>query len=306
MATRMHENELDIDEPLVRRLLAGQFPRWAELPLREMPRAGTDNALFRLGEDMLIRLPRIDWAAGQAEREARWLPELAGKLPLAIPAPIATGTAAEGYPWGWSIVPWLPGDTPTRENISDLDEAARSLGAFIAAMGRVDASDGPPAGKQNFGRGLPLEHRDEAVRERVPEWEDDFAPAAMLAVWERALAAPVWRGPPVWLHGDLHPGNMLVHEGRLSAIIDWGALGVGDPAVELMPAWNLFDARSRQVFRDAVGADDAMWDRGRGWALSMGVMALPYYRYTNVPFVEQARQTIATVLEEFEQSHVGA
>jgi aminoglycoside phosphotransferase (APT) family kinase protein len=128
----------------------------------------------------------------------------------------------------------------------------------------------------------------------------------MLAVWERALAAPVWRGPPGWLHGDLHPGNMLVHEGRLSAIIDWGALGVGDPAVELMPAWNLFDARSRQVFRDAVGADDAMWDRGRGWALSMGVMALPYYRYTNVPFVEQARQTIATVLEEFEQSHVGA
>ncbi len=298
MTTRMHENELDIDEPLVRRLLRAQFPQWADLPLTELPRAGTDNALFRLGGEMLVRLPRIDWAAGQAEREHRWLPMLAPHLPLRIPTPIGLGEAAERYPWGWSIVPWLPGENPTRENIRDLDEGARLLARFVTAMGRIDTSDGPRAGKANFGRGLPIAHRDAAFRERIAEWEEEFPAAALLSVWERALAAPAWEGAPAWLHGDLHPGNMLAHAGQLSAVIDFGALGVGDPAVEMMPAWNLFDARSRQVFREAVGAGDALWDRGRGWALSMSVMTLPYYRYTNPRIVDMGRDTIAAVLED--------
>ena len=306
MAARMHENELDIDEALVRRLLHGQFPRWANLPLQELPRAGTDNALFRLGEEMVVRLPRIDWAAGQAEKDHRWLSRLAPHLPLAIPVPVALGEAGETYPWRWSICPWLPGENPTRENVTDLDQAALDVAGFVRAMWRIDTAGGPGPGRKNAGRGGPLATRDDMVRRSLPEWETEFDGRALRAIWDEALAAAEWDAAPVWVHGDLHPGNMLTCEGRICAVIDFGTLGVGDPAVEMIFAWYFLDRRSRAIYRKALDLDEAAWARGRGWAVSMALGTLPYYRDTNPGILAMARRALRQLLEDSGRPVAGA
>lgn len=298
---KMHVEELEVDPLLVRRLLAGQFPQWAGLPLRSVPSAGTDNAIFRLGDDLAVRLPRIHWAAGQVEKEWRWLPRLAPHLPLAVPAPLALGAPAEGYPWHWSVCRWIAGENATLDRLSDPREAAADLAGFIAALRGIDAADGPAAGEHNFRRGVPLAARDVEVRAALAALralpgliDTDAATAA----WDEALETPAWGGPPVWLHGDLQPGNLLARDGRLRAVIDFGGLGVGDPACDLLPAWNLLPADARQVFRDALAVDDGAWARGRGWALLVGLLALPYYKETNPPLAAMARKTIDAVLTD--------
>jgi aminoglycoside phosphotransferase (APT) family kinase protein len=294
----MHTDEVETDASLVRRLLATQFPQWSDLPIERIQSAGTDNAIYRLGDDMAVRLPRIHWATAQPEKEQRWLPKLAPHLPLAIPVPIATGNPGEGYPWHWSVVPWMPGEAWTVDRIGDLCEAAADLARFIAALQRIDSTDGPPAGPENFYRGVPLATRDAGFRAAVAAAGDMVDAGAMIAAWEAALAAPPWDGPPVWVHGDLsRPGNLIVNDGRLSAVIDFGCLGVGDPACELAAAWSLFSGESRDVFRAALPFDAATWARGRGWALR-AVGALPYYQDTNPAIVAGAQHTIAEVLAD--------
>jgi aminoglycoside phosphotransferase (APT) family kinase protein len=296
-ARKMHADEVETDVPLVRRLLAAQFPRWADLPIGPVPSAGTDNALYRLGEEMVVRLPRIHWAVGLVEKEQEWLPRLAPHLPLSVPVPLAMGKPAEGFPRPWSVYRWLEGENATADRIGDLREAAADLAHFITDLQRIDPTGGPPSGPANFFRGVPLAARDAGVRAAIAAWEGMVDTGALTAAWDAALQAPVWHGPPVWIHGDLSSGNLLVQRGRLSAVIDFGCLGVGDPAADLIVAWTLFSGESRDVFRAALRVDDATWARGRGWALTR-VGALPYYRDTNPVLVASARHAIDEVLAE--------
>lgn len=297
-AGKMHADEVDTDVSLVRRLLAAQFPRWAHLPIEPVPSAGTDHAIYRLGEEMAVRLPRIQRATGQVEKERRWLPRLAPHLPLAVPVPLARGSPAEGYPWHWAVSSWLAGETATIGRIADLRRAAADLVQFIAALQRIDPTGGPPAGAHNFFRGVPLAERDAGVRAAIAALDSMLDTDAVTAAWEAALRAPVWQGPSVWIHGDLSPGNLLVERGRLSGVIDFGGLGVGDPACDLMIAWTLFSGESREAFRTALAVDGATWARGRGWALSWALIFIPYYVDTNPVGVANARRTIDEVLAD--------
>ncbi len=290
---KMHDGEVETDAALVGRLLAAQFPQWAGLPIAPLHSAGTDNAIYRLGDDMAVRLPRIESATGQVEKERRWLPLLAPRLPLPIPVPLATGTPGAGYPWQWAIYQWIEGENATIARIADLGQAARDLARFIAALQRIDPVGGPPS-----SRGDPLATRDEDTRDAIASLAGLLDTDAATAAWEAALQAPIWDGPPVWTHGDLQPLNLLVKGGRLSAIIDFGILGVGDPACDLIVAWSLLSAEARAVLRTALPVDDATWARGRGWALSVGLIALPYYQHTNPALADISRRAIAEVLAD--------
>ena len=292
----MHENEVGTDPALVRRLLAAQFPQWAGLPIEPVGSPGTDNAIYRLGDKLAVRLPRIEWAAGQPALDARWLPALAPLLPLPIPVPLATGAPGAGYPWSWSVVPWLEGDTAYAEPIADLGRAATDLAAFVAALHRLDPADGPPPGTSAFSRGEPLQRRDKATRAAIASLGDAVDTDAVTAAWDAALGAPVWEGAPVWLHGDLDARNVLVQDDRLSGVIDFGCLSVGDPACDVAVVWKMLSAETRAIFRTALAIDDATWARSRGWALSQALIALPYYTMeTNPVLVTEARRWIAAL-----------
>jgi aminoglycoside phosphotransferase (APT) family kinase protein len=293
---KMHIGEVDTDAALVGRLLAGQFPQWADFPIELVHSAGTDNALYRLGDDMVVRLPRIHGAAGQVDKEHRWLPRFAARLPLAVPVPLAKGAPGEGYPWHWSVYRWLEGESATIEPIADTRQAATELARFIAALQRIDPTGGPPAGPHNSFRGVPLAARDAATRTAISTLHGTLDAPAATAAWDAALQAPAWHDPPVWIHGDLQAGNLLTLNGRLRAVIDFGCLGVGDPACDLIVAWNLLSAEARDVFRAVLQVDDATWARGRGWALSVGLIALPYYETTNPALAEISRYAIDEVL----------
>lgn len=296
MAATMHADEVETDASLVRRLLSAQFPRWADLPITAVPSAGTDNAIYRLGDHRAVRLPRIHWAAGQAEKEQRWLPALAPLLPLAIPHPLVLGEPGEGYPWRWSVQRWLAGENATIERLAAPADAAVELARFIIALHRIAPADGPPAGPGNFFRGVPLVLRDAPTRAAIAALQGLIDTDAVTAVWDSALRSPAWREPPVWVHGDLSSGNLLAMRGHLSAVIDFGCLGVGDPACDLIVAWSLFSGASREAFRATLAVDDAAWARGRGWALSGALIALPYYMHTNPTIVSNAWRTIDAAL----------
>ncbi|HEX2184474.1 MAG TPA: aminoglycoside phosphotransferase family protein [Chloroflexota bacterium] len=299
-AGKMHADEVGTDVALVGRLLAAQFPQWADLPIAPVPSAGTDNALYRLGDDMVARLPRIQAATGQVDKEQRWLPRLAPLLPLAIPVPLAQGAPGEGYPWRWSVYRWLEGETATLERIAEPRQAARDLARFIVALQRIDPAGGPLPGMHNSFRGVPLAVRDTQTRAAIASLDGMLDTGAVTAAWEAALRTPAWHGPPVWIHGDLQAGNLLAVKGRLSAVIDFGCLGVGDPACDLMVAWNLLPAETRGIFRAALAVDEATWARGRGWALLIGLLALPYYQHSNPVLAAIARRAIGEVLADHE------
>ncbi|MEU5708081.1 aminoglycoside phosphotransferase family protein [Streptomyces flaveolus] len=293
---KMREGEVDIDPPLVGRLIARQFPEWSALPVRRLDSSGTENAMFRLGTGLVVRLPRHPGAVADVRHEQRWLPRLGPLLPVATPEPAGLGAPGEGFPWPWSVYRWLDGRNPVAGAVAEPERLAERLGAFVAALRRIDPHDGPPA-----SRGVPLTARDEPTRAalaRLTALTDRIDTAAVTALWEEALRAPAHAGPPAWAHGDLSPGNVLVEGDRLSAVIDFGCAGVGDPAVDLIVAWNLLPASARDTFRKAVGADDAQWARGRGWALSISLIQLPYYWHTNPVLAENSRHVIAELLAE--------
>lgn len=290
----MHADELHTDVPLVRRLLAAQFPEWAALPIERVPSSGTDNALYRLGNDMVVRLPRIHWAVAGVDKEQEWLPRLAPLLPVAVPVPLAKGIPAEGYPWPWSVYRWLDGENPTVDRIADPASLAGDLAQFVESLHRIEVTGGPPA-----TRGVPLALRDDPTRTAIAALQGMLDTHATTAAWDAALQTPAWSGPPVWVHGDLSPGNLLLEGGRLTAVIDFGGLGVGDPACDLIVAWNLLPADARNVFRTGLGVDDATWARGRGWALSVALIQLPYYRDTSPTLAANARHVIREVLADY-------
>jgi aminoglycoside phosphotransferase (APT) family kinase protein len=273
MTTRMHDDEIEIDEALVRRLVAAQFPDWAHLPLRRVEPSGTVNAIFRLGNDLSVRLPRIDGATTPGSRELEWLPKLAPLLPVEVPVPVAQGRPAAEYPWFWEIHTWVDGETTPVGEI-DAIQAARDLAALVGTMQQLDPSGAPR------GRGISLAERDPSVRYWLARFEGD---PIVRAEWERALAAPPWDGAPVWHHGDLDVRNWLVRDGRISGVIDWGAMGVGDPACDVMVAWKLHSPEARDAFREALPTDDATWERARGWVISQAVAILAYYTPANNP-----------------------
>lgn len=294
---QMHADQVEVTEPLVRGLLERQLPQYAALPLRPVAEHGTDHLLYRLGEDLLVRMPVYAGSADQAHSDARWLPVLAPQLPVAVPVPVAVGESDDTYPFSWSVVPWLPGEPPTPDN-ADLHRLARDLGGFVRALHAVDPTGGPV--KTGTDRGTPIRGWDPYVREAIDEAGDRIDRARVLAAWEDCLAAPDWAGDPTWIHGDLLAGNLLVHEGRLSAVIDFGALGLGDPAPDLQPAWATLPAHVRAEFRDAVGYDDDTWRRGRGWALGPALTGIPYYWDTVPAFARRGLRTVAAVLDDLD------
>jgi aminoglycoside phosphotransferase (APT) family kinase protein/RimJ/RimL family protein N-acetyltransferase len=289
---RMHVDEVDTDADLVRRLLAAQHPQWADRPITRVPSAGTDNAMYRLGDDLVARLPRIDWAVGNVAKEQRWLPFLAPHLPLSIPTPAAEGRPTEEYPYPWWVARWLPGAPATIDVLDDPVSAARDLAAFVRALRGVDATDGP-----RHHRGAPLRHADQHVRDGIATLDGEVDADRLLEVWEEALAAPEHDGPPTWFHGDLSYLNVLATDGRVSGVIDWGTCGVGDPAIDMIAAWSLLPAGARDVYRDELGVSDAEWARGKGWVVT-GVFGIPYYRYTNPVLVADKIRAIEAVLGE--------
>ena len=295
---KMHADELDIDAALVRRLLAVQFPSWSALALEPVTSAGTDNAIFRLGTDMVVRLPRRSNAARTTEKELQWLPALAPHLPLAISAPIAKGGAGEDYPFPWSVFRWLEGDNPPLERGSD-HAMAHDLAQFIRALRKIETTGGPRPGAHNFWRGVDLSAWDRHTRAAIEKLQTELDAAAVTEAWDADLAAPTSRNAPVWIHGDLSAGNLLERDGRLAAVIDFGGLGVGDPACDLIVAWSFFTGEARAAFREALVADDATWARGRGWALSTALVALPHYRDSNPPLADASRRIIDAVLTDF-------
>lgn len=291
--------KLEIDVSLVRRLLV-QFPQWADLPVKRVEFDGWDNTTFRLGEDLSVRLPSAQAYAGQVEKEHRWLPRLAAHLPLSIPVPLAMGVPANGYPWHWSVYRWLEGENATIKSIADLQQFATTLAQFLAALQRIDPADGPPPGQHNFFRGGPLTTYDSETRDAIATLRGRIDADAVTAVWEAALRA-TWHGPPVWLHGDVSAGNLLVEKGRLNAVIDFGCTAVGDPACDLTIAWTLLSGESRDAFRAALPLDRATWARGRGWALWKGLITLVKHT-TNPTKARNARGVIDEVLVDATRS----
>jgi aminoglycoside phosphotransferase (APT) family kinase protein len=291
---RMHADELQTDSVLVRRLLAAQFPQWAELAIEALPASGTDNAIYRLGKELCVRLPRRrDWPAQVLDKDFEWLPKLAPQLPLPIPTPVARGAAGEGYPHEWAVYNWLDGADATSAHL-DLPRAAVDLAALLAALWRIDAIAGPSPS----GRGGPLRVRDRATRAGIAALADTIDATAVTEVWEAALAAPDWDRPPVWIHGDLDARNLLVRDGQITGVVDWGAVCVGDPACDVKVAWAVLDAQTRPIFRRLLEIDDATWARGRGWALSQAVIALPYYVDTYPVIVKEAWRWLAEALAD--------
>ncbi|MFI6832048.1 aminoglycoside phosphotransferase family protein [Kribbella sp. NPDC050241] len=294
---KLHDDEVDIDASLVARLLAEQFPSWAGLPIRVVESSGTDNVTFRVGDDLAVRLPRTAGNQGQVEKDLTWMPRLAPHLPLAVPEPLAIGVPAADYPFTWGVYRWLEGE-PFRLDQLDPAAAARDMANFIHRLQTVDTTGAPVPPDDPFSRGTPLAPRDELFRTALDELRDEFDTGLVLAAWEASLAA-TWDGTPTWIHGDLMPGNVLVADGKLSAVIDFGTAWVADPAGDLLAAWYLFDAGSRQAFRDAMGVDQDTWVRARGWVLSLELIAIPYYRTRNPDAVRDGQEFIAGLLEDF-------
>jgi aminoglycoside phosphotransferase (APT) family kinase protein len=303
MAVRLHEDEVRIDEDLVQQLLGSQLPDLANLALRLIPAQGTDNVVFRLGAELSVRLPRKPSAVRSLLIEREWLPRVAPRLPLAVPLPVASGAPSGAYPFPWMVCTWVSGTPlPPGGGLSagDVD----TLAEFVAALQALEVTGGPQV--QPGRRAGPVAAYDAVARAALKDVsalkaagriEPDLVDEdAAVSVWRAAVEAPAWQGPGVWVHRDLQGGNLLTVDGRLSGILDFGGLAVGDPAGDVMAAFHVFSDESRPIFRTAVGADDATWARARGWALTQGLEALPYYLDTHPGMVAMARRVMRATL----------
>jgi aminoglycoside phosphotransferase (APT) family kinase protein len=288
---QMHADEVVVNEGTVRALLTDQFPHWADRRLRRIADSGTDNAIYRLGDDLGIRLPRIQWAKAQIEKECRWLPKLAARLPTAVPVPLAKGHPGRGYPFPWLVYPWLEGSSLDRAAVDHWDVIAEDVAEFVLELEQLPPEDGPPP----IRRGTPMAQFDEAVQWGINQLSGGIDIDRAKHIWQNALDAGDWTGAPVWVHGDLLPGNILIGKGRLRGIIDWSGAGVGDPACEAMLAWS-FPSDARRVYRRALGFDDATWARARGWVVEQTVFFIPYYARSLPLSVDQAKRRLNEAL----------
>lgn len=292
------------DRELAARLVAAQFPQWADLPVTDVALSGWDNRTYRLGEDLSIRLPRSRFYREQVAKEQRWLPRLAPHLPVAIPRPVAEGAPGLGYPYAWSVYAWIAGDPATLDKIDDLSAFARDVAGFLVALRACDAGDGPPPGQHNWWRGGPLDFYLDEARTALATVADELTPA-QLAIGTEILDAAVasrWAGPPVWVHGDIAYGNLLVSDGRLAAVIDFGSSGVGDPACDVVLAWTLLSGASRQAYAEALGLDADTWARGRGWGLWKAVITIAGGRDSTDPadrtMIAETRRVLHEILTD--------
>lgn len=291
VAMRMHDEEVAIDDVLVRRLLATQMPELAGLPISLVSPWGTDNGIWRLGDDLVIRLPRINWAEPQIGLEAAWLPVLGPFLPIAVPTPLAVGEPTDGYPFRWAVHRWIAGEAAAPETMNDPVVFARDLADVVFKLQQVSIAGAPPA----RNRARPLSEYDEPTRRAIATASGLIDADAATAVWEEALAAPPHEGPPVWVHADLE-GNCLVQDGQLCGLVDWGSACSGDPAVDVQVVWSpLFTDESRSAFLEALNVDAAALARSRGAAIHQACSALPYYQHTYPLIVERSVHKLAAL-----------
>jgi aminoglycoside phosphotransferase (APT) family kinase protein len=289
---KMHDGEIDINVELVHRLLLTQFPHLCDRPLNEVRSTGTVNAIYRLGDDLCVRLPRVQHWVADLEKELEWLPKLARHLPLAVPEPVAKGEAGSGYPFPWAIYRWIQGETFATDRVGHEHQAAADLAQFVAELRRIDPSGAPRSGRK------PLRQLDEMTRAALESLRGVVATDAATAAWESSLQAPAWDGSPVWRHCDLLAPNLLVEGGRLKAVIDFGGAGIGDPALDVIPAWSVFGKSGRIAFRSVLDIDEGTWARARGFALHQALLIIPYYPETNPGFVAMAKRTVQQVLDD--------
>lgn len=289
-------DEVTIDDALARQLLGSQSPALADLPLARVPSGGTENAVFRVGDRLALRMPRQPDAVAGLVKEMRWVPVLARHLSLEVPEFLTVGEATADYPFPWAVVRWLEGRDGLAVPIHELRGAAATLTELVTQLQGIDTTHAPAPGSEGFTRGLPLAGRDQGVRESLLRCAGLLDTDRVGRVWEDALAAPAWEGRPVWLHADLIPGNVLVRGGRLTGVIDFGAMATGDPAYDVTAAWHLLDPADRARFLDHVGADEATRRRARGVVVAHAVAALPHYLHTNQAMVATSRRGIEQVL----------
>ncbi|MFS0699745.1 aminoglycoside phosphotransferase family protein [Cellulomonas sp. 179-A 4D5 NHS] len=286
-----------VDADVVRGLVARQLPQWADLPVRPVEVGGWDNQTFRLGDRMTVRLPTAEGYAEAVAKEHRWLPVLAPRLPLPVPVPLAQGEPDATFRFPWSVYGWIEGERAGPGTVRDLTRFARDLAAFLVALRQVDATGGPAPGRHCWFRGGPLRVYDDETRHAIAVLGDRVPGDLATQVWETALRAQ-WDGPPVWFHGDVAVGNLLVRDGALAAVIDFGTSGVGDPACDLAIAWTLFSGESRDAYRDRLGVDDGTWARGRGWALWKALIVYVDELRTNPAAAAVTRAVLDEVLAE--------
>jgi aminoglycoside phosphotransferase (APT) family kinase protein len=291
-------DKADITVDVVVALLRDQFPQWADLYVRPVDVDGNDNTSFRLGDDLLVRLPSHERYVLGVEKEHRWLPVLAKELPLPIPQPVAKGEPADRvFPRVWSVYRWLDGETAGVDPPRDRVTFAVDVAAFLEALYRIDASGGPAAGEQSFWRGAPLTRYDRQTRKAIADLGDAIDIEAATSVWDAALAAP-YTEEPVWVHGDVAQNNLLVRDGRLSALIDFGTSAVGDPACDTVLAWTFLDGASREAFRERLPVDRDTWVRGRGWAIWKALITLAWNADAHSPFTDECQRVLADVIAE--------
>jgi aminoglycoside phosphotransferase (APT) family kinase protein len=298
---KMHAEEFETTPELVQRLIAQQFEDWRDLPVAEVASSGTDNVLYRLGVDLVVRMPRVPWATGQIAKDRSWLPVIGPGLYVAVPELAATGEPSDAFPWAWSVYRWIDGNHPDRASAVQQQALGHSLAQVLQCLQRIDTTGGPLPGASGSDRGTDLINRDTAFRAALQQCAGLIDCERAALIWHEALVAPAWNRPGRWIHGDVQPTNLLMRDDELVAVIDWGCMGVGDPAVDLLPAWNFFTAPTRLLFRERIGADDAMWSRGRGWAVSTAVIALPYYLHTNPVLAGQSRLVVHELLDDLSE-----
>ncbi|ETI70514.1 aminoglycoside phosphotransferase APH(3') [Neobacillus vireti] len=290
-----------INTDLVIRLINEQYPEWSELYITPVKNGGNDNRTFHLGDYMSVRLPSAADYAPQVEKEQKWLPILAEKLSLPIPVPIAKGNPNEEYPWSWSINKWLEGEPLSHNNIENLNQIAKDLGLFLIELQAIDTDEGPLAGKHNFYRGGSLSIYNDETRNAIENNKEDFDGGLLSEIWQLALDSE-WESKPVWVHGDIAPGNLLVKDGKLCAVIDFGILGVGDPSCDAAIAWNFFDDSSRKVFKNEINLDEATWNRARGWALWKALITYDAQKNSDKVKAKEAYNTIQIIVEDYKKN----
>lgn len=289
----MYDDKFSVDKKLVSNLLKQQCPNFAKLPIAKVKHYGTDNIIFRIGETYAIRFPKIDYADAQIEKEQIWLPKFKDHLPLTIPVPIKIGKPSEDFPYHWYVYQWIKGVDAYNEPLSDFNQLAKDLSQFIKALWKVNTSNAPLS-----RRGVSLKTQDTFVHEAIYNLKDKIDINTIARIWQSCLEVSDWNKSPVWLHADLLPSNLLLQNNKLHAVIDFGLMGIGDPACDLIPAWCLFDTNSRIIFKEYLGVDEDTWVRGKGWALSIALIIIPYYLNTNPVLVSVARRIINEIIHD--------
>lgn len=294
---------IKIDVDLVSKLINRQFPKWSNLEIKPVKKSGNDNKTFHLGNSMSVRLPSDEVYVPQVEKEQKWLPILSERLSIPISEPLAKGEPSEDYPYPWSVNKWLDGETLTVENIDNSNQFANDLGVFLVELQSIDASGGPLAGEHNFYRGGDIAIYDDEFRDAINN-VNTFNKHLLKEIWELALTSK-WSGEPVWIHGDIAPGNILIENGKLCAVIDFGILGVGDPSCDAAMAWTFFDDSSRKTFKNALDFDAETWNRARGWALWKTLISYNYNKQSNKAVADEHCKIIKIIINDYETERSG-